>query len=210
MWPSTRSFAARNNKARAHWARRPRERAEAFSGHFLQSGESNIQEHRFLSAHTCRGFVFFRETAQAAGRVCILDNALGLADDFLQELRRQCERVGCSCVLCPDPLEPERLSGLLIPSCSLAVLAVKKRGDYPGPVWKHLRLDAAADAASLRLHREEFRRCAALQAGLFRQAEDSLLEAKKIHDTLEALYRPYLNTDRLEAILERHKTMLFG
>ena len=186
-----------------------RQRASAFAARFLQPGKSSAKEHRFLSAFTCRGPVFFWETAQAVGRVCTLDNALGLADDFLQELSIQCERIGCPCILSPDPLEADRLEGIMIPSCSIAVLATKKQGDYPGAVWKHIRLDAIAEPSSLRQHREEYRRCAVLQEGLLQQAESSLREAKRIHDDLEAVYRPYLDTEKLDEIMSHHKAMLF-
>ena len=143
-------------------------------------------------------------------RVCTLDNALGLGDIFLSEIRHYCQQKSIPCILCPDPLVPKRLAGILIPGCSLAILTVKKRGDYSDPVWKHLRLDAMAGAAALRMHREEFRECAAIQAGLLRRAECSLREAKRIHDMLEDVYRPYLDTERLEELLAQHKRVLFG
>ncbi len=187
-----------------------RERATAFAVRYLRPANGYEQRCRFLSAYTCHGLVSFWETVEAMGKVCTLDNALGLADDFLREIRRQCKELNIPCILCPDPLQPERLAGMLIPSCSLALISVRKQTEYPGSVWKHIRLDAMADTASLRMHREEFRRCAALQTGLLRQAETSLREAKRIHDALESVYRPYLAIDRLEELLAHHKTILFG
>ena len=187
-----------------------RERANAFAARYLHPASGYEQRFRFFSAYTCQGLVSFWETVETMGKVCMLDNSLGLADDFLQEMRRKCIEMNIPCILCPDPLCPERLAGMLIPSCSLVLISVRKQTEFSGSVWKHFRLDSMADTSCLRTHREEIRRCAALQTGLLRQAEASLREAKRIHDALESLYRPYLVIDRLEELLAHHKTILFG
>lgn len=186
-----------------------RERAAAFASRYLQPGGGAAQEYRFLSAYTCRGKVFFWKTAGAVGRVCTLDNTLGLADVFLKEISLQCREKNCPCILCSDPLQSNALTGILIPSNALALIAIKKRSDYPGDVWKHLRLDAMAEPSSLRIHRDEFRRCAGIQTGLLDQAEFSLREAKRFHDELESIYKPYLDITKIESILEEHINRLF-
>ena len=106
--------------------------------------------HRFLSAYSCKGRVFLRESVDAlCDRVCTLDNTLGFARYYLEQLAESAAENGYDAVLCHDPLEPEKLEAVLLPEAGLAFLALEKSmAAYLKP-WRHLRLDALADRDSI-------------------------------------------------------------
>ena len=183
-------------------------RARETAGRLLRPGDGARERRRFLSALTCQGPVTFWETARACGRLCTLDNALGLADPFLQAIREECRAKGVPAILCPDPLQPDRLEAVLLPGQELSFAAVKKDRPCAGAVWRHLRLDAMTDAGRLRAHRTESRSCSMLQAGLLRQAGEALANAKRFHDALEEIYRPYVDFSGVSALCREHREAL--
>ena len=166
-------------------------------------GKSGTQTRRFLSARSCQGTVFLTDTVAAlCDRVWILDNELGLAHEFLSGLAGRAQKLGYDLILCPDPLEPEKTEALLLPEAGLAFLAADKNFSYPGKIYRHLRLDALLQLPSkektlLRQRRRE-------SALLFAAAERSLAEAKALHDELEAVYRPHVDFNGLNGLVDAH------
>ncbi len=183
-------------------------RARETSDRLLLPGDGGRERRRFLSALTCQGPVTFQETVQAYGRICILDNVLGLADPFLKTIREECRGKGVPVILCPDPLRPDLLEAVLLPSQDLAFVTGKKGLPRPGPVWRHFRLDAMADDAALRDRKTALRACSMLRAGLLQQAEEALKNAKRFHDALEELYHPYVDFKGVSALCREHRAAL--
>lgn len=107
---------------------RVRERAEAFAEKAVHRSETEYEKRRFLSAYTCRGAVLLSETAASFGRVYTLDNELGLADDFLQAVLERARSAGAARIVCPDPVDPEKLAALILPEDGLSLVAVS--GDF--------------------------------------------------------------------------------
>ncbi len=180
------------------------ERAADWCAENLTDGEGYTLRRFFLSACTCAGTVFFPDTAAETGRVVALDSALGYAPVFLARAARECRLRGVPAVECPDPLSPDDLEALLLPTRKLALLSLKKERPFSGKIWRRIRLDDLADKDALSARRTEFRECAMLRAGLLRQAGETLRNAKKYHDQLEALYHPYVDFRGISSLCRKH------
>ena len=88
-------------------------------------------------------------------------------------------------LLCPRPLNPRQLEGVLLPELGIAFLL----SPAPLPVPSGERL----------LSREALSR-----------AVTELREAKALHDKLEAVYRPYMDFAALTKYTEEYVEKLFG
>ena len=113
-------------------------------------------------------------------------------------------------VLCPDPLNPEHLDGVLLPEANLAFLAVKPDHPWPGKPWRHVRLDVHSDPKSDRRYREEYDRYCHLQRELMDTAYQTLKEAKTLHDELEAVYNPWVDFAAQNELCQLHMDYLLG
>ncbi len=162
--------------------------------------------HRFLSARSCQGHVILRDTLQTlCRRLFVLDNTLGLGHTALTQLAALAQARGYDVICCHDPLEPEKPEALLLPEIALGFLAAEDADARALPVEiRHLRLDAPAlrafgpdERALLRRKRKESR-------VLLRDAEETLAQAKTLHDALEAVYHPHVDFDGVGALAEDH------
>lgn len=166
-------------------------------------------EKRFLSAITCEGRVFFSQTLEAlAERVYLLDNACGLAEDYLRVIRDHALQRGLHLIVCPDPLMPERTEAVLIPALRLGFLATDTEVQLESTATRHIRLDAIPDAARLRALRPRMRADARLQRQAIDAAIRQLQSAKLLHDELEAVYHPCMDFDALTAFTSRYTAAL--
>lgn len=166
-------------------------------------------EKRFLSAVTCEGRYAFPQTLEAlAGRVYLLDNGCGLAEDYLRVIREHALRCGLRLIVCPDPLLPERTEAVLIPALHLAFLAAQEGIPLANVSVRHIRLDAIPDAGRLRALRTQMRTDARLQRQAVDAAIRQLQAAKLLHDELEAVYHPCMDFDALSAFTDRYTAAL--
>ena len=157
--------------------------------------------HRFLSATTYKGRVFLRESVSAqARRVYELSDSFGLAHELLTPILSAAAAAGWDAVACPDPMAPERLAHLIIPSLSLAFVSTTPDAPWEPRPYRRLRLDAMADAELLRLCRPRLRFSGKVAAALEDEAVAALGRAKAGHDRLEALYNPHVD---FEAVYRR-------
>jgi len=174
------------------------------------SGAGGVKK-RFLSAISCKGRVFLRETVESlCQRVCTLDNELGMAHFYLSGIAELAQSSALSVVLCPDPLDPKLLEAVLIPELSLGFIAVDSRLKYDGEVYRHLRLDAMAERETLTAMRAQLRRAKKLSGELLDTGIETLAEAKRLHDELEKIYNPHVDFDGLYAAAEDHIEWLLG
>ncbi len=121
-----------------------------------------------FSAYTCRGAVLLSATAASFGRVYTLDNELGLADDFLQAVLERARSAGAARIVCPDPVDPEKLAALILPEDGLSLVAVSDDFRFDGKAARHFRLGTAAELSDAQ--RKEVRRAAALRRSLAAEA----------------------------------------
>jgi hypothetical protein len=160
---------------------------------------------RFISALTCRGRVFLQETVEAlCERVYSLDNELGLARYYLAALADQASALGSELILCPDPVDPKQLEGVLLPELGLGFIASGSGVSYNGPVWRHVRLDALPERAAVAGARSEVRLSRRLSAQTFDSAVQKLAEAETLHDELEAVYNSHVDFDGLYSAADDH------
>lgn len=165
-----------------------RERARALAAELIKPEGTYRAVRRFLSAYTCKGRVSFWEDAEAE-RLYVPEGAADMADAFLQELSQCCRELGCRVILCPDPLTPQRLEGLILPGQGLAFAA-----GSANPRAERVFLGEAAE-------NEDLRRCRELREILLFEAVQHLREAKHLHDELEALCHPYVDFSAVDEIL---------
>jgi len=152
------------------------------------------EKKRFLSAVTCKGHLCLWETVQAqCPRVYVLEDSFGLSDRFLLPLYNAARAIGFSAVVCPSPMDPDRLEHLLFPDLGLAFVTSSPELPYSGKVHRRIRLDSMIPSDSLRLCRPRLRFARKVSSSLLGEAVSSLKEAKTIHDRLEALYNPHVD-----------------
>ena len=167
--------------------------------------------HRFLSAYSCRGRVFFRESIDAlCDRVCTLDNALGFGRYYLERLAAIAAENGYDAVLCHDPLEPEKLEAVLLPEAGLAFLALEKPEASCLKPWRHFRLDTLADRETVARKKTLLRARRRESGALLDSAMETLARAKALHDELEAVYRGHVDFSGADALAKDHIGWLLG
>lgn len=154
-------------------------RAAELTEQYIKEESTYHAEHRFLSAYTCRGYLSFWD--QLDSQTIVPIRAAGSADEVFQEMHRKCRELGCHVILCPDPLRPERLEGLILPEQSLVFTSAPSEADL--------------------CEDEEYKRSQALQSALLLQAEESLKNARRFHDQLEEHYHPFVDFSAVDDII---------
>ncbi len=179
--------------------------------HLGPDGDGRGERFCFLSANTCAGRVSLSATAAAlCPRLCTLDNELGLAPIFLERIRREARERGLAALVCPDPLEPERTEAVLLPERGLGFLAVTREAACGQTAWRHLRLDAMADADAVRGLRGELREAARLRRAALEAATGALARARLLHDAVERIYNPHVDFDGVAALAGAHTAYLLA
>lgn len=136
---------------------------------------------RFFSAVSCRGVLYLKEEIL---KLCKLIYAFDShAPAALSLVVQEAKARGASLILSLDPLDPARLSAVLLPDCGLV---------FVDPGWKLpgqqlIRLSDAPEQDAPQF------------APLMEQAIHRLHQAKALHDEMEAVYRPYMDFAALDA-----------
>lgn len=158
---------------------------------------------RFLGGITWKGVLREYGTVEnQCDKVYELSDSYGLAHTMLTCLAAGAMAAGHDVVACPDPLFPDRMAHLLIPSLSLAFVSTTPELSWPHRPYRRIRLDAMADPEILRRSRARLRFSRKVAAALMEEAVDSLAQAKAMHDRLEAVYNPHVDFQRVAARAE--------
>lgn len=168
-----------------------------------RSGESRVIR-RFIRCISCRGEVALSGTvSELCKHIYLLDDRFGLEQFYLEEVLKNAE--GEAVIICPSPLNPQRLDALLFPEKGLAFVAASLMPK--AETYRHIRLDALISPDTLREKRSEIKRKEQLCAQLTDAAISYLKRAKEYHDKLENAYRPYIDfqtlTETTDAELKR-------
>ena len=171
------------------------------------SGRQGRVRRRFLSAVTPEGLSFCTETAAAVcGRVYVLEDSYGLAPALLQRVLEQALQLGQTCLVCYTPLQPDGAPAhLLVPGAGAAFVASSPDFPYAGERCCTLELDGTLPPAA----RDTLHFARDTAGTLLRKAAEHVREAKRIHDELEALCRPYVDFAAADALTERTLHELF-
>lgn len=160
---------------------------------------------RFLSAWSCEGRLTLWDTVAAlCPRVWVLDNDLGLGEAVVGEAAAECGRLGYGAIECMNPLFPERIEHLLVPSAGFALVTQASGSPCPLTPHRHLRLDAIPDKDALPALKAALRHSRRLRSPLLSEALDALKAAKELHDELESLYIPNTDFSGVDKLTARH------
>ncbi|MDD6160784.1 MAG: hypothetical protein PUB51_06620 [Oscillospiraceae bacterium] len=151
-------------------------------------------QRRFLSALTHRGMLTLWDTVSAqAERVYELSDSFGTAHHLLSPILAAAEAAGYEAVACPDPMCPDRLAHLILPELSLAFVTSSSEQPWGKRPYRHLRLDAMAEATLKQLSRPRLRFTRKVSDALLADGVSNLAGAKELHDQLEGLYNPHVD-----------------
>lgn len=158
---------------------------------------------RWIDAFTCIGEVFLCDTLRAyADDIILLDNEFGLAHGALRVCADEAVRSGRGVTLCLNPLLPELLNAVIIPGEHLAYVAADRARSSALSGFPHIRLDAMAGGGAD--ERREYRKLQSVCGEILAMARDDLAEAKRCHDSLEALYNPAVDFAGVYALAGKH------
>jgi len=183
-------------------------RAERFAAReFGKPRESAGSEKlRFLSAFSCEGYLCKMETVKAlCPRMICLDDGFGLGSVYLTTLREEARARNMDAVICPHPIDPDRLEAILLPQIGIACIA----GGCETENCRHIRLDTLVDREKIRERRNRIRRAEKLKNSLLQEAQALLLDAKQLHDELEAVYNPHVDFEGIYSLAEEFRRKLF-
>ena len=159
---------------------------------------------RFLSAICCEGLLRLPLSARYT-LVYVFDDERGFAAGALRLAARLAGERGLARVLCPSPLDPDKLEALLLPEAGVALTAFEAQA----PRLRHIRLDGMTPPES-RAARAKRRQTRQMARTLLEDAMDELRRAKALHDELEAVYRPHMDFAALDDFTGQTLRRLFG
>jgi hypothetical protein len=159
---------------------------------------------RFLSGVTHGGVVCRFDTVDTlCSRVYELSDTYGLAHLILSPILSGAVAAGYDVIACPSPMSPERLEHLLIPSLGLGFVSTSATLPYDNDPYRHIRLDAMADADVLHRSRARLRFSKKVSLALVEEGVDSLVQAHAMHEKLEELYNPHVDFTHVYAIADQ-------
>jgi hypothetical protein len=163
---------------------------------------------RFLSAVTNQGVSVFTETAKRlAERIyLIVDDHGAIARLILQAVRAKALAAGYDVVSCYCPLAPfDKLEQLFVPALSLGFMTSNRFHDFSAAInpYRIVNSQRFSDREKLSGSKKRilFNRRAA--AGMIRQAETLLRDAKNLHNELESYYVCATDFARVDEITGR-------
>lgn len=185
---------------------RLQKRAKGIIGRELKKigQEGGTVQRRFLSAMTHRGCVHLWDTVRTqAERVYELADSYGAAHHLLSPILNAARAAGHHAVACYDPMEPERLSHLILPGLSLAFVTSSADAPWPHHAFRRLRLDAMADDELHNTNKPRLRFIRKMADALTADGITGLAQAKAAHDQLESIYNPHVNFDGVCSVADR-------
>ncbi len=164
-------------------------------------GDTPVLRRRFLSCVTPRGLWICGETPAAlCARVYVLRDSYGLAPAALELLQQKAAALGHECYVCYSPLLPKgQPSHLLIPTAKTAFVTENADFPYDGPCFCRIDLDSTLPPRV----RRDLRFCTETVSALLLEAVRHLREAKRHHDRIEQLCRPFVDFPAVTALTER-------
>lgn len=163
---------------------------------------------RFLSAVTPKGLHFCQATPAAlCERVYVLRDDYGLAPLLLEGLQARAQEFGHACVACYSPMLPGgRPTHLLIPSAGVAVVSESANLPYAAPCFCRIDLNSTLPPKT-RAGLEFYTKTV---ASLLDQAVARLRAAKRHHDRLEALCKPFVDFAAVDLLTKKTLREIFG
>lgn len=183
--------------------------AECFALSALkQVGDQPILMKRFLAAITPKGPKLCEKTPSAlCEKVYVLRDNYMLAPHVLSLLLEKAQALGHSCIACYNPLLPEgNPSHLLIPSANVAFVSDSRDFPYTESCFCRIDLDSTLPPSV----RKELEFCTKTVSSLIYHAVHHLQEAKRLHDRIEQLCRPFVDFTAADRLAKKTVAELFG
>lgn len=170
-------------------------------------GNSGKRLHRFLSAPTPKGLYFCEKTpGQLCKKVYVLKDNYLLAPKLLSLLAQKAEALGHSCIYCHSALQPDGAPvHLLLPQADTAFVSESRDFPYRESCFCRIDLDSTLPL-SLRRDLEFYQKSL---SPLLYQAVAHLRQAKRLHDGMELLCRPFVDFQAVEAMTQKTLQQLF-
>ncbi len=171
-------------------------------------GDSPKISRRFLEAITPAGGWFCTESARTlCERVYILRDDYLLAPRLLKLLLQRATAFGHTCIVCYSPLQPQGAPAhLLIPSAGAAFLCDSAAHPCEGDAFCRLDLSSTLAPAL----RRELQFCLDTKLALLRQAAVHMRQAKRLHDRMELLCRPFVDFEAVDHFTAATVARLFS
>ncbi len=166
-------------------------------------------ERRFIHCISCAGELTLTDTVNVlCKQVCVLDNKLGLAKHYLQAVIDEAIIRKDDIIVCPSPLLPDIPEAVIFPHQQVGFIASDIYGT--DKAYRHVRLDAVIPAERYRAHKSEVKKAERIYGNIIESACSNLAEAKRWHDELEKVYKPYIDFAALDKFTEKEIKKLFG
>ena len=164
---------------------------------------------RFIHCISCRGELTLSDTINTlCKQICVLDNRLGLANHYLQSVIEAAKTRRDDIIVCPSPLLPDVPEAVIFPHQRVGFIASDVySADKP---YRHVRLDAIIPADRVRAHKSEMKKSEKIYGNIMELACLNLAEAKRLHDELESIYKPYMDFSALDKFTEQEIKKLFA
>lgn len=171
-------------------------------------GDRGQLQKRFLHALTPKGLYFCRKTPAAVCRkIYVLKDNYFQAPKVLGHISRRAKELGHRCILCYSPLLPEEAPvHLLLPDAGVAFLSENRELSYSEPCFCRIDLDASLPPVL----RRELDVYGGLQTTLCTRAVSHLREAKRLHDRMEQLCKPFVDFSAITALTQKTIREIFG
>lgn len=172
----------------------------------IKKGAAAREEKRFLSGITPKGLIFLKNSIAPYFKTVIAfeDSYGGAAEIFFREVRKHSLAMEREIITCYNPINPEVIDHILIPSLSLAFVS-ENRYTHPDGITRRIHARRFIDMKSLAKHKQSlgFNRRAGEE--LLREAIKIIAEAKSIHDALEEHYIAAMDFEKVGNLAEKVK-----
>ena len=166
--------------------------------------EPGKETHWLLSSITCNGYICFPETCSAVcSRFYHIDAPLEISGWALDYAAAAARKAGFDIITCPDPLIPEILEAVLIPTLSLGIVSEKKLLPEKAQV-RHICLAQHVG----RDEKSDNRRLKKIEKQLIGESVHLLSQAKQYHDEIERIYNPNVDFDGVYEDVAKHLAIL--
>ena len=175
-----------------------RKRAHSKIKRELSSTHHGKAVKRFIQGISHMGVVVTSTTLNSlCDRLCVLESNFNLEQIFFDEIYRELLSEQADFILCPDPLCPNQINAIIMPTERLCFLSSNTAADFHGTI-RTIHLDSylpKEDKLNLTTQKH-------LYEQLLSAAITHLRNAKHLHDDLEQCYRPSLDTSALNEYTE--------
>ncbi len=158
----------------------------------------------FLDGLTCKGNVFFKDTAGmfADNITAICDKNCVVSSLVVQKIRDEALRRGYDVITCPDPLLPDKvLRHIIIPEAGVALTTAEV--EVPtGAAVKKIHAKRFLNADKLAEHRERIAFNRRAESEINESVFATMKGCKQLHDQLEDCYRDAVDFSGVDALFE--------